>query len=77
MKHELIELQKHIAFLLACYDYNNEEFQSICKIGTGFTEDVLEPRSKSLGSQVIPEPKLYYRYGDTMKPDVWLEASEV
>ncbi|QHO29728.1 DNA ligase [Arachis hypogaea] len=65
------------AFLLACYDYNNEEFQSICKIGTGFTEDVLEPRSKSLGSQVIPEPKLYYRYGDTMKPDVWLEASEV
>ncbi|XLS67116.1 hypothetical protein HN51_018139 [Arachis hypogaea] len=44
--------------------------------GTGFTEDVLEPRSKSLGSQVIPEPKLYYRYGDTMKPDVWLEASE-
>ncbi|XP_020973413.1 DNA ligase 1 isoform X4 [Arachis ipaensis] len=66
------------AFLLACYDYNNEEFQSICKIGTGFTEDVLEQRSKSLGSEVIPGPKPYYRYGDTMKmPDVWFEASEV
>ncbi|XP_016201551.1 DNA ligase 1 isoform X1 [Arachis ipaensis] len=65
------------AFLLACYDYNNEEFQSICKIGTGFTEEVLEERSKSLGSQVIPGPKRYYRYGDKMKPDVWFEASEV
>ncbi|XLU18721.1 hypothetical protein S245_054787, partial [Arachis hypogaea] len=49
----------YCAFLLAFYDYNNEEFQSICKIGTGFTEDVLEARSKSLGSQVIPEPKVW------------------
>ena len=38
---------------------------------------MLEERSKSLGSQVIPGPKRYYRYGDKMKPDVWFEASEV
>ncbi|MED6204905.1 tRNA ligase [Stylosanthes scabra] len=61
------------AFLLACYDYNNEEFQSICKIGTGFTEQDLELRSASLRSKVIPGPK----YEDTMKPDVWFEAGEV
>ncbi|KAL8136494.1 hypothetical protein V2J09_002495 [Rumex salicifolius] len=65
------------AFLLACYDSNNEEFQSICKIGTGFSEQVLEERSSSLRSKVIPNPKSYYRYGDSLEPDVWFEPSEV
>ncbi|KAF9675160.1 hypothetical protein SADUNF_Sadunf09G0003200 [Salix dunnii] len=65
------------AFLLACYNSNNEEFQSICKIGTGFSEQVLEERSDSLRSQVIPKPKSYYRFGDTIKPDVWFEPKEV
>ncbi|KAJ0083209.1 hypothetical protein Patl1_30576 [Pistacia atlantica] len=65
------------AFLLACYDSNNEEFQSICKIGTGFSEAVLEERSSSLRSKVIPKPKSYYRYADTINPDVWFEPTEV
>ncbi|XP_022755568.1 DNA ligase 1-like isoform X2 [Durio zibethinus] len=65
------------AFLLACYDDSNEEFQSICKIGTGFTEAELEERSTSLRSKVIPEPKSYYRYSEMIKPDVWFEATEV
>ncbi|KAJ4725014.1 DNA ligase [Melia azedarach] len=65
------------AFLLACYDSNNEEFQSICKIGTGFSEAMLEERSSSLRSKVIPKPKSYYRYADTIDPDVWFEPTEV
>ncbi|KAK7404796.1 hypothetical protein VNO78_05755 [Psophocarpus tetragonolobus] len=65
------------AFLLACYDNDNEEFQSICKIATGFTEDMLEQCSSSLSSKVIPKPKPYYRFGETINPDVWFEASEV
>ncbi|XP_057955647.1 DNA ligase 1 [Malania oleifera] len=65
------------AFLLACYDSNNEEFQSICKIGTGFSEAMLEERSASLRSKVIPMPKPYYRFADTINPDVWFEPSEV
>ncbi|XP_065618265.1 DNA ligase 1 [Quercus suber] len=65
------------AFLLACYDSNNEEFQSICKIGTGFSEEVLEKCSTNLTSKVIPEPKSYYRYADSMNPDVWFEPAEV
>ncbi|KAA0037310.1 DNA ligase 1-like [Cucumis melo var. makuwa] len=65
------------AFLLACYDNDNEEFQSICKIGTGFSEAMLEERSASLRSKVIPQPKSYYRYGDAINPDVWFEPTEV
>ncbi|CAI9761538.1 unnamed protein product [Fraxinus pennsylvanica] len=65
------------AFLLACYDSNKEEFQSICKIGTGFSEAMLEERSVSLRSKVIPKPKSYYRYSDSINPDVWFEPTEV
>ncbi|XVF20313.1 hypothetical protein REPUB_Repub11eG0187600 [Reevesia pubescens] len=65
------------AFLLACYDDSNEEYQSICKIGTGFTEAELEECSSSLRSKVIPEPRSYYRYAEGLKPDVWFEATEV
>ncbi|KAF5783588.1 putative DNA ligase (ATP) [Helianthus annuus] len=65
------------AFLLACYDNNKDEYQTICKIGTGFSEAMLEERSTSLRSKVIPKPKSYYRYADSINPDVWFEASEV
>ncbi|KAA8550313.1 hypothetical protein F0562_001997 [Nyssa sinensis] len=65
------------AFLLACYDIDTDEYQSICKIGTGFSEAVLEERSASLQSKVITNPKSYYRYAETINPDVWFEPSEV
>ncbi|PIA37167.1 hypothetical protein AQUCO_03000029v1 [Aquilegia coerulea] len=65
------------AFLLACYDEKNEEYQSICKIGTGFSEVMLEERSSSLRAKVISKPRAYYRYAETMNPDVWFEPTEV
>ncbi|KAG8644646.1 DNA ligase 1 [Manihot esculenta] len=65
------------AFLLACYDFDNEEYQSICKIGTGFSEQLLEDLSNGLRSKVIPKPKPYFRHGDKINPDVWFEPSEV
>ncbi|KAL8056341.1 hypothetical protein ABFX02_04G113800 [Erythranthe guttata] len=64
-------------FLLACYDSEKDEFQSISQIGTGFSEAMLEERSASLGSKVIPKPKSYYRYSDAICPDVWFEPTEV
>ncbi|CAN6476798.1 unnamed protein product [Victoria cruziana] len=48
------------AFLLACYDEVKEEYQSICKIGTGFSEAMLEERSASLRDKVIPKPKVLF-----------------
>ncbi|KAL5071716.1 hypothetical protein RYX36_022603 [Vicia faba] len=65
------------AFLLACYDIDNEEFQTICKTGTGFSRELLEESSTRLRSKIIPQPKTYYRHAEKIKPDVWFEATEV
>ncbi|SAL98569.1 hypothetical protein [Absidia glauca] len=61
-------------FLLGCYDPDTEEFQTICKIGTGFSETMLQTLYDRLKDLVIPKPKPFYAIGDgAPAPDVWLE----
>ncbi|XP_017775853.1 PREDICTED: DNA ligase 1 isoform X2 [Nicrophorus vespilloides] len=64
-------------FLLACYDADNEEYQSICKIGTGFTDEYLQTHTDFLKSHIISEPKSYYRYDSSHEPDHWFDAVQV
>ncbi|KAL6584183.1 tRNA ligase [Orobanche minor] len=64
-------------FVLACYDTNKEEFQSISKIGKGFSDALLDERSAGLGSKVIPKPKSYLRFSERLNPDVWFEPTEI
>ncbi|XP_036375076.1 DNA ligase 1 [Megalops cyprinoides] len=64
-------------FLLACYDEENEEFQSICKIGTGFKDEDLEQHFNFFKAHVLPKPRSYYRVDQSAEPDVWLEAVQV
>lgn len=64
-------------FLLACYDDENEQFQTVCKLGTGFKDEDLETHTNFLKQHVIDRPKSYYSYDDTLKPDVWFEAVQV
>lgn len=64
-------------FLLACYDEENEEFQTVCKLGTGFKDEDLETHTNFLKNHVIDKPKSYYNFDETLKPDVWFEAVQV
>ncbi|XP_034063793.1 DNA ligase 1 [Gymnodraco acuticeps] len=64
-------------FLLACYDEENEEFQSVCKIGTGFKDEDLEQHFNFLKEHILPKPRPYYRVDQSAEPEVWLDAMQV
>lgn len=49
-------------FLLACFDPQLDQYQSLCKIGTGFTDHDLQSITELLKQHVIDEPRGYYRY---------------
>lgn len=67
------------AFLLACYNTSKQTYETICNIGTGFSEAVLEEHHKALADHVIDRPKPYYSHasGDQYAPDVWFEPKVV
>ncbi|KAJ2602802.1 ATP-dependent DNA ligase Cdc17 [Coemansia sp. RSA 1721] len=65
------------AYLLACYDPDREEYQAICKIGTGFSDSDLESHKTKLDKYKSAAPKPYYSFSDKTKPDVWFEPSVV
>ena len=64
-------------FLLACYDEDSEEYQSICKIGTGFTELQLTTLNADLKDQQLEHAPSYYSFDSGLEPDVWFEAQHV
>lgn len=49
------------SFLLAIYDEEREEFQTISKIGTGFSEEKLVEVTAQLNEHLIDQPRRYYR----------------
>jgi len=67
------------AYLLACYNEVDEEYQCICKIGTGFSDEALQELTKSLDEHRIEQPRKYYRLpeGGNLTPDVWFEPKQV
>ena len=64
-------------FLLSCYEPDSEEYQAICKTGTGFSEAQLEAQYNLLKEHVIPRPKPYYNLGTCPAPDVWFDSKYV
>ena len=64
-------------FLLACYDPDREEYQTISKIATGLSEEDLATHTKFFKTLEIPKPKSYYSFGEGVKPDVWFDAQQV
>ncbi|KAF7339486.1 DNA ligase [Mycena sanguinolenta] len=64
------------AFLLACYDADSEQFQTICKIGTGFSEEVLQSHYDVLKPLELTKVRGDVKVGGA-KPDVWFEPQVV
>lgn len=64
-------------FLLACYDSDNEQYQSICKIGTGFSDEDLQTHTEFFKQHVIPNVKSYYSYDPSNEPDDWFEPVQI
>lgn len=69
------------SFLLACYDPDGERFETVTKIGTGFSEEQLQ-RFHSLfveQGKLLDKPRPYFAHSDSAagKPDVWLDPCQV
>jgi DNA ligase-1 len=66
------------AYLLACYDEDSEEFQSVCKVGTGFSDEALQTLSASLNEHKLEGGKSsQYNVADGLECDVWFDAVQV
>jgi DNA ligase-1 len=67
------------AFLLACYNPATEKYESVCNIGTGFSEALLTELHDTLSPLVIDRPKPFYDHstGKNDQPDVWFEPKFV
>ncbi len=61
--------------LLAAYDYQSDTFPSICKVGTGFTDDDLDRLYQILHSKVTIRKNS--RINSEMMADVWFEPELV
>lgn len=64
-------------FLLASYNADSEEYETVCKIGTGFSEAVLQRLHDLLAPTADTRPKSYIVHDPTAVPDVWFEPKYV
>ncbi|ETN39715.1 uncharacterized protein HMPREF1541_05941 [Cyphellophora europaea CBS 101466] len=67
------------AFLLAAYNPETQMFESVCNIGTGFSEQLLEELHEELSEIVIDKPTSDYSHSSVKndQPDVWFQAKYV
>lgn len=62
-------------FLLGCYNQDTAEFETACKIGTGFSDELLQQLYERLSPTIIDGPKATYVYTESAEPDVWFEPT--
>ncbi|KAF7196423.1 DNA ligase 1 [Pseudocercospora fuligena] len=67
------------AFHLACYNSSSEQYETVCNIGTGFSEAILAELHETLSPLVIDRAKPFYDHssGKNDQPDVWFEPKYV
>jgi len=67
---------KYGALLLASYEPDEDTFYTICKVGTGFTDEILDEISKKLKNHIIENKNPRVISGE-IKMDVWFEPKIV
>lgn len=67
------------AFQLACYNSTSEKYETVCNIGTGFSEALLAELFETLSPLAIDRAKPFYDHssGKNDQPDVWFEPKFV
>lgn len=67
------------AFMLAAYNTDTQNFETVCNIGTGFSEEILGELYDELSEIVIEKAKPFYSHSTVTahQPDVWFEPKYV
>jgi len=67
------------AYLMACYDPDADEYQSVCKVGTGFKDEDLSRLFEKMKGLVVENKRKPFNYnvGDALEPDDWFQAAAV
>lgn len=67
------------AFQLACYNDQKEQYETVCNIGTGFSEVLLAELYETLSPLAIDRAKPFFDHstGKNDQPDVWFEPKYV
>ncbi|CAD5224827.1 unnamed protein product [Bursaphelenchus okinawaensis] len=64
-------------YLLACYNADFDEYQTICKIGTGFSDEDLKSQYEYLQGVRTEKAPSNLRFDSTLAPDHWFEPKYV
>lgn len=62
-------------FLLGCYNQDTGEFETCCKIGTGFSDEMLQQLYDRLKETTLDGPKATYVFDSSAEPDVWFQPT--
>jgi len=61
--------------LMAAYDPETDTYKTVCKVGTGFTDEEIERMKDTLGPYIIPYK--HPRVVSELEPDVWVSPALV
>ncbi len=66
---------KYGTLLMAAYDPKTDTFKTVCKVGSGFTDEDLDRMMEMFKPYVLPNK--HPRVDSAMKPDVWFQPAIV
>jgi DNA ligase-1 len=64
---------------MGCYDPESDEYQSVCKVGTGFKDEDLQRLTEAMQPFIISSGRRppNYNTDDSLAPDDWFEPQAV